>query len=219
MIIGARVLERLEAIGSSQAALARAIEVSPQAISKIVSGATRETSKLHQIARFLQTTPEYLSGETSVAVSTDVRGVAAEEDSETVEIDSIDLAYGMGGSFLDSDAVEVEKKRFPLSYIREFTESPPHLITIARGIGDSMTPTIQDRDVVLIDRAQTDISVALGDRIWAVVFGGIGMIKRVRPLPDGTVRLSSDNAYVSDEIATDGDLFIIGRVVGKSTRL
>jgi len=39
------------------------------------------------------------------------------------------------------------------------------------------------------------------------------MIKRLRPMPDGTVRIMSDNPQVSDEIATDGDLTIIGRVV------
>ena len=74
-----------------------------------------------------------------------------------------------------------------------------------------MYPTIHDRDGIIADRSRRRIDQ--GDRIWAIVFGGFGMIKRLRPMPDGTVRIMSDNPQVSDEIATDGDLTIIGRVV------
>lgn len=223
MSLGDRIKALLDAQGKSQADLARAIGVTPQAISKLVSGATAETPKLHLIARFFETTPEALLGQDETAAP--ARAVVQHDaktsrgDDDQVEIDSIDLAYGMGGAYLDSDTVETEKLRFPLAWLRQFTDSPAHLLTMAHGIGDSMEPTISDRDSVLIDRGATSLRDSTGERIWAAVFGGVGVIKRLRPMPNGTVKIMSDNPLVSDDIATDGDLFIIGRVVGKSSRL
>ena len=72
-------------------------------------------------------------------------------------------------------------------------------------------PTILDSDLILIDRSQD--SLKMNDQIWAVAFGGIGMIKRIRVLPDGTLRILSDNGAVPDETAVDDELFLIGRVV------
>jgi phage repressor protein C with HTH and peptisase S24 domain len=132
-------------------------------------------------------------------------------DDDEVEIDTIDLAYGMGGSFLDFfEDPEIEKARFSRAWLRKFTEAPPQLLFSAEGIGDSMWPTIHDRDTIIGDRSQRVIEQA--DKIWAVVYGGVGMIKRLRPMPDGSVKIMSDNPQVSDELATDGDLHIVGRV-------
>ena len=44
------------------------------------------------------------------------------------------------------------------------------------------------RDIVLIDRRQDSPRIA--DLIWAFAFGEIGMIKRLRPMPDGSVKIS-----------------------------
>ena len=137
--------------------------------------------------------------------------LSEEAESDEVQIDSIDLAYGMGGTFLDSDAVEVSKSTFSRGWLRQYTDSAPEHLFSSTGIGDSMYPTIHDRDGVIADRSHR--TVDQGDKIWAIVFGGIGMIKRLRPMPDGTVRIMSDNPQVSDEFATDGDLSVVGRVV------
>jgi phage repressor protein C with HTH and peptisase S24 domain len=216
MIIGERIRERLLALGKSQADLARAIGVTPQAVSKMVMGGTTDTSRLYQIARELQTSPEYLTGETndpSLAARIPERVV----DLDEVEIDSIDLGYGMGGTFLDPGAMNIEKARFSRAWLRKFTHSPPDLLFTTEGVGDSMMPTINDHDVVIVDRSQR--IPEQGDRIWAMTFGGVDMIKRLRPMPDGTVKISSDNQFVRDEVATDGDLYIVGRVVAVVRRV
>jgi transcriptional regulator with XRE-family HTH domain len=64
MIVGHRIQERIIALSTSQGALAREIGVSRQAIGKLVRGETNDTGKLYQIARFLRTSPEFLTGET-----------------------------------------------------------------------------------------------------------------------------------------------------------
>lgn len=136
----------------------------------------------------------------------------ADPDDDVVAIDNIDLSFGLGGTFLDSDTVEVEKIAFSQSWLRQFTNAPPHLLFSTRGLGNSMEPTINDRDVVIVDKSVTRLDQSPGEKYWAVSFGGVGMIKRLRPMPDGTVKILSDNQLVSPEVASDGELFIIGRV-------
>lgn len=64
MSVGSRILERLEVVGISQAELARRVGMSQPGINNLVAGRSRSSTYLHVIARELQTTPAYLSGET-----------------------------------------------------------------------------------------------------------------------------------------------------------
>lgn len=139
--------------------------------------------------------------------------------SSLVEIDMLDLSYGMGASFVDYEpgALDVEKAQFSDAWLRKFTQAPARLLFTAIGTGDSMMPTIHDQDLVIVDRS-ADYETSMGDKIWAIVFGGVGMIKRLRPMPDGTVKIMSDNLQVRDEVASDGDLFVVGRVVASVRR-
>ena len=220
MIKSDRLKARIAARKTTQADLARAIGVSPQAISKMVTGDTTDTSKLYQIASFLHTTPEYLAGESDEADPSAVadrrlpfRGAEPELPSDLVQIDQINMAYGLGGTFIDNDALEVEKVTFSRAWLRSYTHSFPELLFTTDGVGDSMEPTISDHDVIIGDRGQVRLDQVKGDKIWACVFAGVGMVKRLRALPDGTVRIMSDNHVVRDELATDGDLHIVGRIV------
>jgi phage repressor protein C with HTH and peptisase S24 domain len=80
-----------------------------------------------------------------------------------------------------------------------------------------MMPTISDHDIVVVDRS--DRIPEFGDKIWAIIYGGMGMIKRLRKLPDGTMQISSDNQLVRDARAADGELHIVGRVVAAVRKL
>lgn len=64
MVVGRRIKERLATIGMSQAELARQVGMSQPAINSLIRGASRSSTHLHKIARVLETTPSYLSGET-----------------------------------------------------------------------------------------------------------------------------------------------------------
>lgn len=227
MIIGDRLSERLAAAEKTQADLARAIGVTPQAVSKMVRGPTTDTSKLYQIARFLGTTPEYLSGETDDPEDDVFRKVFpgaiqladADEypdDPDVVEIDQIDLKFGLGGTYIDGP-VDSQKRVFSRDWIEQITKAPPRLLTWTVGDGDSMEPTIRSGEVILIDRSQT--SPTTGDGIWACAYGEVGIVKRLRPRPDGTVDILSDNPLVPPDRATDGELYVIGRVVAVVRKL
>lgn len=139
------------------------------------------------------------------------RRLIIEADTDDVEIQQWDVAYGMGGgTFLDLP-VTGERHTFSRSWLRQFTHAPPDRIFLAVGTGDSMTPTILDADIVLIDTSQCEVRLA--DKIWAAAYGQTGIIKRLRPMPDGSVKILSDNPAVPPETAHDGELSIVGRVV------
>jgi hypothetical protein len=137
-------------------------------------------------------------------------------ESDTVELEQIDLRYGMGGTFADGP-VEVERRPFSREWLRSITTTAPRHLFWAIGDGDSMEPTIRSGEIILIDRSQD--TPRMDDGIWAVTHGEIGMIKRLRHLPDGTVELHSDNQFVRPQTAVDGELHIIGRVIAVVRRL
>lgn len=142
-------------------------------------------------------------------------GVSAEP--ETVEVVVSDIAYGLGGAFLDDASVQTSIERFPRSFIRQFAKGPIDQLYFAAGVGDSMEPTIHSSDLVLIDRSQEMLRAS--DQIWAVAIGEIGMVKRVRILPGGDIALVSDKPSVSDYLVAQGELQLIGRVVAVVKRL
>lgn len=212
----------------SQSELARRVGVSPTTIWKLLNEPAQGSKHTHRIARELGTTSEYLMDETEVAdggekppltsiVSEPPATVVVEPDPDQVEIDLIDFAYGMGGTFTDTDHVDVEKVGFSRRWLRQFTQSAPSQLFTTKGIGDSMAPTISDHDIVVVDKSER--VPEFGDKIWAIVYGGMAMIKRLRQLPDGSMQISSDNQLVRDARATDGELFIVGRVVAVVRKL
>lgn len=64
MTIGERIVDRLNSLGMSQAELARRAGVAQPTINNLINRNKVGSKYLHKIARELQTTPAYLSGET-----------------------------------------------------------------------------------------------------------------------------------------------------------
>lgn len=224
--IGTRILERLEALGITQSELARRVGITQPAIANLIKRGGR-SSHLHKIARALETTPEHLEGlPEAERIASPRPGFGGfpvpaneieDEDDEIVEIQELDLAFGMGGgSYLDLP-VKAKPRRFTRGWLRLFTQAPPTRIFIAQGIGDSMAPTIQNADICIIDTADTRVKI--GDQIWAVAYGETGLIKRLRPMPDGGVKIMSDNPLIEAETAYDGELHVIGKVVAVVRRM
>ncbi|MFA6125058.1 MAG: S24 family peptidase [Sphingomonas sp.] len=218
MIHSDRVLERMAAAGLSQSELARRVHVTQGAIAKIVSKNPGGSSHLHKIAQELGTTPAYLTGETddpsAGAVPTPTPQSIADH-LDMVQIQEIDLAFGMGGTYSDG-MVETKARYFPRAWIEAITSTAPALLTFARGKGDSMMPTLLDGDMVLIDRSQRTIREQ--DALWAITIGDIAMIKRIR-VRGPNVSILSDNDNVPTDEAQHDEINVVGRVVFIGRRL
>ncbi len=78
-------------------------------------------------------------------------------------------------------------------------------------IGDSMEPTLNDGDIVFLDRSSTNPNRA-GVYIVSTPVGLF--IKRLQLQSNGMVALVSDNESYSDELVNANDLEILGKVVG-----
>lgn len=144
------------------------------------------------------------------------RGPALERDPDLVVIPEIDPAFGMGNAIMDEPA-SPEMRSFSRAWLRLITDAPPEELYWARGRGNSMSPTIEDGEPVLIDRRQQTPRDA--DLIWAFAWGEVGAIKRLRPMPDGSVKILSDNPAVPVDVAYDGELHVFGRVVAVVRKL
>lgn len=126
-------------------------------------------------------------------------------------VPQLELGYSMGGGSVFHDYEHKGFIPFQREWLRGFVKGTFADLFVARGAGDSMLPTMLDGDIVLIDTAQKRIDQQ--DRIWALSYGDLGMIKRVRRLPGGTYRIMSDNPAVEPLEATDEEMHVVGRVV------
>lgn len=198
----------------SQAELARRVGLKQPTIFKLLSGDSRGSAYLHVIARELGTTPAYLLCETDDPTEGAIpppSPAVLKEQLDLVEVREIDLKFGMGATDLDVP-VTTAMRHFSRAWVRQYTRASPEHLYFAQGIGDSMSPTILDSDLLLIDTSEQSLRVS--DKIWAVAFGNSGMVKRLRPMPDGSVKILSDNPTVPPDVAHDGEMHVLGRVVG-----
>jgi phage repressor protein C with HTH and peptisase S24 domain len=130
---------------------------------------------------------------------------------DVVQVQKLDLSLSMGPGTLIDDWVESEPVSFDLAFLRLVTRSPSDRLKLVTGIGDSMYPTLNWGDAILIDT--TDRALARQDGIyWINLYGAAG-IKRLRTVSRGRVLVVSDNPGVDDQEVDAGDLRIEGRAV------
>jgi phage repressor protein C with HTH and peptisase S24 domain len=210
--IGDRVRLAMAKADVDQAELAEGVGCTQSAISQILVGTTQRSRFLPDIAQYLGVSLKWLKGETDDPEEGRVQlpspSVMADQ-LDLVAITEIDQDYGMGGTFT-GDHVELQIHHFPRLWVEQITTSPAMMLTLARGKGDSMDPTIRDRDMIIIDRSKRKLDET--DAIWALTVGDIGMIKRLR-LRGSTVVIQSDNDRVKDEEVSAEEVNLVGRVV------
>jgi phage repressor protein C with HTH and peptisase S24 domain len=218
--IGERISDRLIELGISQAELARRVGVAQPTINNLIHRNKVGTKHLHRIARELQTTPAYLSGETDDpsegALPVPTPETIAEQLGMTL-IPEIDLAFALGGGSFVDGYVATTMVPYRTDWLHRFTRGEPADVFLTRGDGDSMMPTILDDDDVIVNRSDRVISKQ--DRIWALGYGDLVSIKRVRRMADGKFHLVSDNPNVTPIIAYEDELRIIGRVIWVGRRM
>ncbi|HYD12720.1 MAG TPA: helix-turn-helix transcriptional regulator [Allosphingosinicella sp.] len=122
----------------------------------------------------------------------------------------VDYAFGLGGTYSDA-LTEVRHVPFRRDWLNRRTQGVPADVFLTPGRGDSMEPTIRSGDDILVNRAENVIRDQ--DEIWAVAYGQIGAIKRVRRLAGGGWQLHSDNKLVPPIDLADDELHVVGRVI------
>lgn len=205
-----RLTAAMTAKSVDQPQLAAAVGCSQGAISQILTGMTHRSRFLPDIAEYLDVPLKWLKGETDDMGALPGRPTAEEmaEELELVPVAFVDQTYGMGASFA-GDRVEVDVIHFPRRWLEQLTLTAPAHLAWAHGKGDSMAPTINDNDMVLIDRSERRVEDQ--DLIWAFTIGEMAMIKRLR-IRGETVTILSDNKDVPDDTAHADEIYIVGRI-------
>lgn len=121
-----------------------------------------------------------------------------------------------GGSFNydeDYEYLSIDKKLLDSLY--KSNNSNPNAIAALNVMGDSMEPTLLDREVILFDKDNLDVSKG---GIFIVSTNAGLFVKRVALKVDGALELISDNRSYNSEIIVPDELdaiILLGKVIGK----
>lgn len=138
---------------------------------------------------------------------------AALEEGAFVLVPRMELRASAGTGLVPVSETVDGHLAFEAAYLRSLGINP-RSARILPVSGDSMYPTLADQDQVIID---TSIDRVIDDALYAVVYGGAVLVKRVQLGLDGSVLLQSDNkkAGYRDQTVPRAelhDLHIVGRV-------
>lgn len=163
-------------------------------------------------ARAFRVSPAWLLGleDQPTKLAPAPRAVPVSSD-DTVEIVQLDLSLSMGPGTLIDDYVEGEPVKFGLRFIQNITRASSDRLRLVRGIGDSMQPTLNGGDVIMIDTTQRALSRQDGI-YWVSIYGAAGL-KRLRSIGPQRVLIVSDNPNVENYEVDANDVRIEGRAV------
>jgi phage repressor protein C with HTH and peptisase S24 domain len=212
-----RLKEAMDRKGMDQAALAAAAGCTQGAISQILLGHVLRSKFLPEIAEALDVSVDWLRGITGSPARSAPSLDDLSKHFDLTLVRELELGYSMGGGSVFEAYEQKGVVPFQRDWLRSIMKGSADDLFVARGEGDSMQPTLLDGDIVLIDTAERDIRRQ--DRIWAVAYGELGMIKRVRRLPGGKYLIMSDNPAVVPFEAVDDEMHVIGRVIWIGRRI
>lgn len=108
---------------------------------------------------------------------------------------------------------------FGHDWVRAELDVAPETLLLETAVGESMSPTLGDRDLLLIDTSDRKLR-EFG--IYVLEYGGERLVKRVQRKLDGSLILISDNViYEAERIPAEraGDVTVVGRVVWSGGRI
>ncbi|MFK4764267.1 S24 family peptidase [Desulfobaculum sp. SPO524] len=222
----AHVIARIiEALGiGTQSALARELGVSRGAISdaksknKVPAEWLLKLFRTHSLNPFWLETghgAKFLREDTVRRTVRDAPAPEREPQYDYVPLVAARLSGG-GGSAQTSDRV-VEYYAFQRSWLR--SKGSVDDMRLMRVTGESMSPTLDDEDIVLVDLSQNDIRVG---KIYAVRMDDEIVVKRLERKPGKLVLVSDNRRFYEPQEIPLGDqsnVEVLGRVVWMSREI
>jgi phage repressor protein C with HTH and peptisase S24 domain len=208
-----RLRARTQQLGLTPAQVAEMAGLNRSFIYDILRGRSENPNleRLGRLAQILKVERNWLlhgmgevEGESPVMENPDLAFVA---------VPYVNVRASMGGGQM----VEVEPDygrpyHFQKAWIRNTLRSDPTHLRIMHVEGDSMMPTLQDRDIVLVDtsrRSPTPPGIF-------VLHDGMGLVaKRLEHIPNSDpprVRIVSDNQHYSPYEGMAEEINIVGRI-------
>ncbi len=124
-----------------------------------------------------------------------------------------DVHASAGGGSLIHDESVVDHLVFKRQWLTQSLGCAPEQVCVIQVRGDSMTPTINDADLLLLDMR---IATQRAEGVYVIQLHGSLLVKRLRFKINGTVDVISDNQRYGTETLTSKEadqLTVLGRVV------
>ena len=201
---------------ASVADLARVIGVSDNAIYKWLSGRGQPSvANLVAVAKAAKVSVEWLATGHEAAVAK--RSTVADPDHNGFSyVPRYDVnTPGARGEPLRSEQI-VDYLAFKNEWVRTRLNADPRNLLLIEAIGDSMAPTLENADLLLVDLAEPRFR---HDGIYVLRRDHELAVKRLQRRPDGTLNIISDNPAYESSIVTSDSVHIIGRVIWAAGRL
>ena len=200
----------------SYAELARMTGISEDSINKYVQGAVDQPrgTTVDVISKALGVSKLWLLH----GVGESHGGSVPESLPRTVNIPFFSFKAGMGGGGVISDERPEDFWPVPQTYLRHIRLDTADLVTISVE-GDSMSPTLESGDQILID--QSDKNPVRGG-IFAIHDSDTLVVKRIEKIPNSEpvkLKLISDNPHHNAYEVLADTTAIIGRVVWFARRM
>lgn len=212
------VLERLIAErGENYADLSRLLKRNPAYIQQFIKrGSPRKLDEEDRrvLARYFGVAEELLGGPgAGVAIERKSRPLPA-----VVPVPRLALGASAGSGSLDEDERAAGVLAFDANWLRHLGVRPQR-VSIIRVDGESMAPTLNDGDEIMVDH--DDDATRLRDGVYVLRLDGVLMVKRIATGPRrGVFSILSDNAHYPAWMDIDPSLVaIVGRVVWTGRRL
>lgn len=202
------LLELAEKRGASLSALSRMLGKNPSYLQQFVrKGSPRklEEGDRGKLARFFGVDESVLGRP---------KEISSKRLQDWVDVPRLAVDASAGGGAFAGEEELLGTIRFSPRWLRSMGLDPKALSAIAVA-GDSMAPTLQDGDEILVDRTVR----ALSEGIHVLRHEGNLLVKRIERGPGGAVRLISDNKVYDPIECPAGSIDVIGRVVWKGGRL
>ena len=208
-----RLRARIRQLGMSVAEVAREAGVNRTFVYDILRGRSQvpNLEKLTRVAKVVKVPPDWLlSGKGRVQ-----GGDPITEDyhNEFVAIQYAAVRPSMGGGAIVEDEERIGRDfHFRRAWIRDRLKAAPSMLRVMAVQGDSMMPTLNEGDVILVDMNQRN---PIPPGVF-VLHDGMGLVaKRLEHVPMSDpprVRIISDNGRYTPYECTADEVNIVGRV-------
>jgi phage repressor protein C with HTH and peptisase S24 domain len=201
---------------ASVADLARVIGVSDNAIYKWLSGRGQPSvANLVALAKAAKVSVEWLATGNEAAGEKRAAARAADPSGFAYVARYDGKTAGARGDLLRNDQV-VDYLAFKKEWVRTRLKADPRNLLLIEAIGDSMAPTLEESDLLLVDLAEPRFR---HDGIYVMRRDNELTVKRLQRRPDGSLNIISDNPAYESAIVTGDSVHIIGRVIWAAGKL
>nr|WP_277950866.1 S24 family peptidase [Vibrio mediterranei] len=223
-MLSTNIRARLRALGMTQKVLAEKAGISQVMVHKLLSGKTKSTAKIIELAKALECDPGWLqTGITDANPKPHMTpGFSSRNESGSKNNDEISIPFVSRLTLTTGGTVLSSQQKYEAEKLLHFQKSA----LVNAGVdwnnaicvnmtGNSMVPVLLNGSTVGINCSDTDL---ISGKIYAINHAGELFIKRLYSLPNGGLRVYSFNEieyppreYSKEQIAEES-IVILGKI-------